>query len=381
MPYRLLLLALFVAGPAHADPVTERDRQVAEMERTLAGLQAKLKALKDPRFETLPDGWVNKLTWKQLRPPGKGDDGEHVAVDTRKPYRLIDVGEGLAGRADPTDPELLYTAGRDGALTRRDMRTNSAAFLRPRAGDGEGDKFRFRSYPPFLISGHDSAVYYAAGNRLFKSAKRGEDLLAVSPELARTPKGAASALAESPKDAGVLWVGTDDGAVWLTRDGCQTWTALTEKFRVVGKPSRPIASIEGSRWDAGRAYVILDTRPLKDDSPAVFTTADFGQTWKSLTANLPPGVARVLREDAVNPDLLYLGTEASCFVSINRGTAWTRINGAGGLPTGAVTGFAQPTGTDDLLVAMPGRAVWKLDAGPVRKMTPDVLWKAKTAGP
>ncbi len=379
MSLRLLLLGLIAAGPAHADPVAERDRQVAEMERKLAEAQAKLKALKDPRFETLPDGWVNTLTWKQLRPPGKADDGEHVAVDTRKPYRVIDAGDGLAGKADLKDPDLLYTAGRDGALTRRDLRTNTAAFLRPRAGAGEADQFRFRAYPPFLISGHDSTVYYAAGNRVFKSAKRGEDLLAVSPEITRTAKGGASALAESPKDAGILWVGTDDGAVWLTRDGCQTWTALTEKFRGAGKPYRPVASIEASRWDAGRAYVTFDTRPTNEASPAVFMTADFGQTWKSLTANLPSGSARVLREDIVNPDVLYLGSEAGCFVSVNRGAAWTRVNGAGGLPAAPVTEFAQPAGTDDLVVGTRGKGVWVLDAAPLRKLTAEQLWKLKTA--
>ncbi|WP_052639682.1 WD40/YVTN/BNR-like repeat-containing protein [Zavarzinella formosa] len=332
----------------------------------------------------------------------------HVAADTRKPYRVyggsLDNGswgglsqttrwpesasadwgfvngeDGFAYCADPKDPDLLYARSQNGALMRRDLRTNTVVFFRPRSGPGTTAALRFNRNTPFLLSSHNSAIYYAAGNYVFKSVKQGDDLQVASPEITRTKRGTATTLSESPKNADVVWVGTDDGAVWLTKDGCKTWTNLTEKFKAAGLPGhRWVNCIEASKWAEGRAYVVFDAHRSDDETPYVFVTEDFGQTWKSITANLPTGSTRVLREDIVNPNLLYLGTEFAAFASVNRGAAWTKINGAAGLPTVAVHEFAQPVTANDLVVATHGRSVWVLDVTPLRQMTPEIL-KGKTS--
>jgi hypothetical protein len=153
---------------------------------------------------------------------------------------------------------------------------------------------------------------------------------------------------------------------------------LSDKFKAAGLPGPWwVASIEASRYAEGRAYVVFDAHRSNDDNPYVFVTEDFGETWKSLKANLPTGPTRVCREDIANPNLLYLGTEFGCYASVNRGAAWTRINGEKGLPTVAVHEFAQPTTANDLVVATHGRSIWVLDVTALRQMTSDLV-KGKT---
>ena len=136
----------------------------------------------------------------------------------------------------------------------------------------------------------------------------------------------ATALAESPKNPDVLWAGTDDGAVWITRDGGKTWTDLSANFKAAGLPGpRWVASIEPSRVRPGRCYIVFDAHRSNDDEPYVFVTEDFGQSWKSLRGNLPTGSTRVLREDLRDPELLYLGTEFAAFASIDRRAAWLML--------------------------------------------------------
>jgi photosystem II stability/assembly factor-like uncharacterized protein len=328
----------------------------------------------------------------------------HVAVDARRPYRVygglqdngswagpsqtlrpsgpanadyqvVQGGDGFVCRVDENDPDLVYSESQNGNMLRRNLRTGQIKPVRPRMKPGAG-KFRFNWNTPFILSGHNPRIFYAAGNYVFRSLDRGEDLRIFSPEITRTPRGSATALAESPRDADVLWVGTDDGAVWLTRDGGKSWTNLSERFSSAGLPGpRWVASLEPSRVVSGRCYVVFDAHRSDDDAPYVFVTEDFGQTWKSLRANLPAGLTRVLREDRRNPDLLYLGTEFAVYASVNRGASWFKINGPA-LPTVAVHEIAQPATADEIVAATHGRSLWVLDVTTLRQLRPE-HWKGK----
>jgi hypothetical protein len=256
-------------------------------------------------------------------------------------------------------------------MFRRNLRTGESKLLRPKTQAGAA-RLRFNWNTPFILSQHNSHVFYAGGNYVFRSVKQGEDLKIISPELTLTKHGSATALAESPKNPDVLWVGTDDGAVWLTRDGGKTWAELSGKLRAAGLPDpRWVASLEASRVVAGRCYVVFDAHRSNDDEPYVFVTEDFGQSWKSLRANLPIGPTRVLREDRVNPDLLYLGTEFGLFASIERGAEWFKINGAA-LPTVAVHEIAQATSAGEIVAATHGRSLWVLDVTTLRQLKPEL---------
>jgi photosystem II stability/assembly factor-like uncharacterized protein len=322
----------------------------------------------------------------------------HVAVDTRRPYRVygglqdngcwggpsrtlrpsgptnadyqfLHGGDGFVCRVDPTDPDVVYTESQHGTILRHDLRTGQAKLVRPRVRAGAG-KYRFNWNTPFLLSQHNARVLYSAGNYVFRSVERGDGLKIISPEVTRTKRGSATALAESPRSADVLWVGTDDGALWLTRDGGKAWADVSGNLSAAGLPGpRWVASVEPSRVAAGRCYVAFDAHRSDDDEPYVFVTEDFGKTWKSLRANLPAGPSRVLREDLRNPDLLYLGTEFAAFASLDRGASWFKLNGPT-LPTVAVHEFAQPTTADEVVAATHGRSLWVLEVTTLRQLRP-----------
>lgn len=339
--------------------------------------------------------------WDHMNHAGAIGQPYHVSVDNRTPYRIYcglqdngswmgpsisprgggaindewvttNWGDGFVCRVDPLDQDIIYAESQDGNLMRRNLRTGGTTPIRPRSQPGAGT-YRFNWNTPYILSASNPMTYYCAGNYVFKSIKRGDDLQLVSPEITRTKRGSATALAESPRNPDVLYVGTDDGAVWVTRDGCKTWNNITDKFTAAGLPGpRWVATIEASKWADGRAFVCFDGHRSNDEAPYVFVTEDYGTTWTSLKANLPVGSTRVLREDVVNPNLLYLGTEFACYASINLGKAWTKLNG-NGLPTVAVHEFAQPTTANDLVLATHGRSIWILDVTALRQMTPKTL--------
>lgn len=344
----------------------------------------------------------------------------HVTVDNRKPYnvygglqdngtwggpshslrssgvansdvRNINGGDGFVCRVDPADPDLVYAESQDGMMMRRNLRTGQSWVIRPKQQPNLGT-LRFNWCTPFILSHHNSHIFYCAGNYVFRSVKQGADLQAISPEITLTKRGSATAIEESPKDPDILWVGTDDGAVHVTRDGGKKWVNVTDKFKPAGLPGpRWVSSIEPSRSVAGRCYVVFDGHRSDDDEPYVFVTEDFGQTWRSLRANLPIGTTRVLREDRVNPELLYLGTEFALFGSLDRGGSWTSLNG-NTLPTVAIHEIAQATTAPEIVVGTHGRSIWVLDVTTLRQMkkshftevialytpTPLTLWRLDT---
>lgn len=339
----------------------------------------------------------------------------HVAIDNKNPYHvygglqdngswggpshsltgigpinedwvMVSGGDGFVCRVDPTDPDLVYFESQDGAMGRRNLRTGERGFIRPRDAQGQNrpqggsaptppaaPKYRFNWNTPYILSAHNPQVYYAAGNYVFRSLKQGGELRAISPEISRIGRGTATALAESPRNADVLWVGTDDGNLWVTQDGGQKWTNVIEK---VGLP-KPfwVSTIEPSRFVDGRAYVCFDAHRSDNDDPFIYVTEDYGQTWKSIRGNLPAGSSRVLREDLINKEVLYLGTEFGVYASFDRGKAWTRINN--NLPTVAVHELAQHPG-GEMVAATHGRSIWITDVTPLRQISPDTMKAAAT---
>lgn len=287
----------------------------------------------------------------------KNSDGPRNADWVR-----VGGGDGFRCQVDVNDPDVVYYTSQWGRMARRDFRTGEVEAIRP--PKKKGISYRFNWNTPFLLSSHNSRIFYAAGNYVFKSLDRGDDLSLLSPEITRTDKGSASALAESPRDPHVLYVGTDDGNLWLTRDGGRQWDNITKN---VGLPGPFwVASIEASRYADGRAYVVFDAHRSDDMEPYVYVTEDFGKTWQELRGNLPWGSTRVLREDIQNKDLLYLGTEFGLWCSLDRGRSWTSMNT--NLPTVPVLEVAQHPTSGELIAATHGRSLWVLPVTPLRQM-------------
>jgi len=345
----------------------------------------------------------------------------HLSVDTSTPYRVLgslqdfgtvsgpsnslhgggilysdwhSVGGGEAGHvvADPTDPEIVYAGEYLGYISRYDRRTGQAPHIGIYPDDGSGHgagdlRYRFQWTAPIVISPHDPKTIYHAANILFKTGDGGQSWQAISPDLTRDDPtkqewsggpitgdntgvefyNTIFAVAESPIEAETIWAGTDDGLVHLTRDGGQNWSDVTP----AGVPEwGTVSTIEASRWEAGVAYVVVDTHRLDDETPYLFKTTNFGQSWKSLTANLDQEVyLHVIREDTRRQGMLYLGTERGVMVSRDDGDSWEslRLN----MPTVSVVDLA--VAEDDLVVGTLGRSAWILDdLTPVRDISPEI---------
>ncbi len=331
----------------------------------------------------------------------------HVALDTTRDYKVygglqdngswggpsrthngtgpinedwvsVGGGDGFKCQVDPNDPDQIYCTSQNGSMARRNLRTGEFAPIRPRdqpppqarartaePAPGSPPRYRFNWNTPFLLSHHNSRIFYAAGNVVFRSLDRGNDLRSISPNITRTDKGSATALAESPRNPNIVYVGTDDGALWMTKDGGASWTDVVKN---VGLP-KPcyVATIEASRYEEGRAYVAFDGHRSDIDDPLVYVTEDLGASWKPLRGNLPRGSSRCLREDIANPELLYLGTEFGFFVSLDRGQSWSSLNT--NLPTVAVHDVAIHPTAGEIVAATHGRSLWVLDVTPLRQTT------------
>jgi photosystem II stability/assembly factor-like uncharacterized protein len=319
----------------------------------------------------------------------------HVAVDNRPIYRVygglqdngswggpslrrgergpanddwyrVGGADGFVCAVDRDNPDIVYYEAQWGGMSRVDIRAGQRAVIQPRPS--EGQRFRFHWKTPFTLSHHNTRILYSAGNYVFRSLNRGNDLKVISPEISRTDRGSATALAESPVDSGVLYVGTDDGNLWVTRDGGHEWSNIAKNVGLPGP--RHVATIEASRFAAGRAYVAFDGHRSDDDAPHVYVTEDHGKTWRSLRANLPDGSSRCLREDVGNENLLYLGTEFAAWCSLDRGRTWIKLNN--NLPTVAVHEIAVHPTAGEIVAGTHGRSVWVLDVTPLRQLSRDV---------
>ncbi|MFL6183195.1 MAG: hypothetical protein ACJ73J_12940, partial [Actinomycetes bacterium] len=280
-------------------------------------------------------------------------------------------GDGFVCRVDWNDAEVIYSESQNGAIQRRNIRTGERFSVRPPRADG-APAYRFNWNTPFILSSHNSRILYSAGNHVFRSLDRGNNMQVISPEITLTKWGSATALGESPKNPDLLYVGTDDGALWITRDGAKTWSNIAKN---VGLPGlRWVATIEPSRFVEGRAYVAFDGHRCDDDQPYLYLTEDFGKTWTSIRANLPSGSSRCLREDLVNPNLLYLGTEFGAWCSLDRGKSWNKLGA--NLPTVAVHEFAIHPTAGEIVAATHGRSLWVLDISALRQLKPDQIAQA-----
>jgi photosystem II stability/assembly factor-like uncharacterized protein len=318
----------------------------------------------------------------------RSDDG---AIDRSDWY---DVGGGEAGYIAPypPDPNIVYAADYQGNITRFDKHIGQVKSIteQPELSDAYGAvnlEHRFQWTAPVLISLHDPNTLYHGGERLFKTTDAGVHWQAISPDLTRNDKSKQHvsggditlddsgteyydtifALAESPLTKGLLWVGTDDGLIQITRDEGKNWTNITPKD--LPEWSR-ISQIEASPFDAGTAYVAVDRHQNDDLQPYIYKSTDYGQTWTKLTNGIPEGsFVRAVREDPKKRGLLYAGTENGMYVSFNDGADWRpfKLN----LPTTPVHDLVIKD--NDLVVATHGRAFWILDdVSPLRQFTDDV---------
>ncbi len=307
-------------------------------------------------------------------------------------WREIGFNDGLNPSVDLSGSRTVYSNAVEGDLTRVDAHTGDRADIHPQPAPGE-KPYRFEWITPGTASGHTPGTYYYGGNRLFITRDAGrtweatKDLtrqvnrdtvvvmgvadakITLSRNDGQGAFSALSAIDESPLDARVLWVGTDDGNLQVSRDGGTTWTEVGRNVKGVPDGtyvSRVAASGEG----AGVAYVAFDDHRRGDFRPYVFRTTDFGASWTPLSAGLPEdGSARLVMAWPHHPGTVLLGTEHALFLSTDRGAHWDRLGA--NLPTTLYLDAKVQPRTGDLVVATHGRSLWILnDATPLATWSP-----------
>ncbi len=325
--------------------------------------------------------------------PSQSQKGYITAGDTY----LVGGGESGYIAVRPDDPGLIFAGSYASRMTRHEHRSGQdidiTVWPEDPIGYGAGQvRYRFQWTFPIVLSPHDPNVLYATGNVAFRSRDGGQSFEALSPDLTRAvpetmePSGGPItkdnvstetyatifAFAESPLKAGVLWAGSDDGLVHVSRDNGATWQNVTPK--AIGEWPL-ISMIEPSPHDAATAYVAATRYKLDDRTPYLLRTRDFGQTWEMLTAGIAADdFVRVVREDPECPGLLFCGTESGVYVSVDDGGRWQRFGGR--LPVCSMHDLAVFRG--DLIVASHGRSFWILD-----DLTPYREWRTqgRAAGP
>ena len=344
-------------------------------------------------------------------------------------------GDGFYTAQDPSNPNIIYAESQGGAIGRVDYSTGERTFLdKPTWRESHlawedsilavrGDStqpetaamkkriaefrvkekadsidldLRYNWNTPYFISPHSASTLYIGGNRVLKSTDRGDHIYPISPDLSTkdTAKirvsikttggitndatgaetyGTITTLAESYIKPGLLYAGTDDGNVWLSPNDGGTWENITTRFPGV-PPKTYVVRIEPSHFDTLTFYVAFDGHRTNDFAPYLYVTTDGGKTFRSLVNDLPkdgPAFLHVIREDPVNRDLLFVGTDVAAYVSTDRGAHWQRF--MTGLPTVPVNDLKIQPRDHDLIAATHGRSIWIVNIGPLEQMTDTVL--------
>ncbi len=321
-------------------------------------------------------------------------DSSYPGGVTNQRWENLYGGDGFWVFPDPTDPDYVYAEYQGGNLSRIHRRTLATRDIQPRAGDGE--KLRWNWNTPLHLSPNSKGTLYMGAQYLFRTRNQGQTWDRISPDLTTNdPKKQQQELSggitvdnssaemhttiysisESPKNGDVIWVGTDDGNVQVTRDGGKTWKNVVAGAKVPANSW--VAYVDASPHDPGTAYVAFDRHTYGEMGPLLYKVSNYGATWTALATPKDPktvrGYAHVLREDPVKPGLLYAGTELGLWVSLDDGAHWAQFKG-GDFPAVAVRDLVVQPRDHDLVLATHGRGIWIIDdLTPLRALDAGVL--------
>ena len=346
----------------------------------------------------------NVLGNKQDEPTYRGPSNSRLAngIIPRAMWHAVGGGESGFATPDPTDPNIVWSSASGSGMVggivvrfeelRRQFR-NVEVWPDQSNGPADGLKYRFVWDAPLLISPHDHNTVYTGSQHVHRTTNGGQAWEVISPDLTLNDHsrmgssggltgdnigveyaGVVYGLAESPKEPGLIWAGTNDGLLHLTRDGGKTWTNVTKNLPGL-PPWGSFRSIVASRYDAGTAYVAIDFHQANIRDPFLYKTTDYGRTFRPITNGIPKSMlsyTKVICEDPVRRGLLYAGTENAIYVSFDDGDNWQPLQT--NLPAAPVSWITVQEHFNDLVISTYGRGFWILDdIGPLQQMTPQVL--------
>jgi photosystem II stability/assembly factor-like uncharacterized protein len=292
----------------------------------------------------------------------------------QNPWKSIMGGDGMQVQIDSRNHNIVYTGYQFGNYFRINRADTSQKYIQPKHKLGEAP-YRFNWQTPILLSPHNQDILYLGGNKLHRSLNQGDEWEVISGDLTQGGKkgnvayGTLTTISESPFKFGLLYTGSDDGYVQVSQNGGGSWTNISSSLpkdlwvsRVVAskhKKERVYATLNGYRWDDFTTYI--------------YASDDYGQTWKSISANIPTSPVNVIVEDPKNENLLFVGTDNGLYVSFNRGSSWEAFQN--GMPNVAVHDLVIQPEAKHLLVGTHGRSIYKADISALQRMTPDLLNK------
>ncbi len=305
-------------------------------------------------------------------------------------------GDGFWAFPDPSDPDYIYAEAQGGTVGRVNRHTLETRPIQPLPNYNE-KKLRFNWNTPIHMSPNEKGTIYIGSEFLFRSRDHGQSWERISPDLTtndpekqkQEESGGVTidnssaemhtsiySISESPKNGQVIWVGTDDGNLQITRDGAKNWTNVVANISGLGKNSW-VSTVAASRFEEGTAYATFDRHTFGDMTSYAYKTTDYGKTWTSLNLNDGGvrGYAHVIAEDTVDPNLLFVGTEFGLWISIDGGAHWAQYKGSN-FPSVAVRDIVIHPRESDLVLATHGRGIWIIDdISPLRALTPDFMAK------
>jgi len=290
------------------------------------------------------------------------------------PWKQIGGGDGFYVHADPLDPNIVYFEYQFGNIKRKNLKDGSIKNIMPKAKIGE-PPLRCNWNTPFIISHHNPFILYFGANKLFKSYDRGDHWWPISDDLTNNfqpqgdvPYSTITTISESPIRPGLIYVGTDDGNVWVTKNDGVTWEKIDQ-----GLPKKWVSRIEASKFEEGTVYVSFTGYRDDDFEKYLYMSTDYGKTWKSIANNLPSEPINVIKEDPQDKNILYVGTDLGIYVSIDRGKSWISL--CNNLPTTPVYDLVIHPRDNELVIGTHGRSVWVLDVEYIQKYIKEKIYE------
>jgi photosystem II stability/assembly factor-like uncharacterized protein len=304
---------------------------------------------------------------------GKVDLGAGRGSIPAQEFESAPGGEGSNHFIDPTDPDVVYSAGFYGTISRADYKKPGrfpgrplTKTILPRVYENE-PPLRGQWLAPFILSPHNPDILYHGMQYVFRSLDRGDTWERISPDLTTDDPATRGdiryqtlfTVSESPLMPGLLYAGTDDGRLWVTRDGGKAWREITAGLA----PGKWMSRVVASAYKLGTVYLTQNGKRDDDFTPYVWKSEDYGRTWRDISEGIPVGPANVVREDPIDADILYVGTDMGVYVTSDGGATWTVLGAK--LPTAYVLDLVIHPRDNVVVVATHGRGMWALDADAV----------------
>ncbi|MFC5047820.1 glycosyl hydrolase [Aquimarina hainanensis] len=283
------------------------------------------------------------------------------------PWESLLGGDGMQVQIDNRNSDIVYTGFQFGNYFRIDRSTKKRTYIQPKHELGEAP-YRFNWQTPILLSAHNQDILYLGGNKLMRSMNQGDDWTAISKDLTAGGKkgnvayGTLTTIAESPFQFGLLYTGSDDGKVYVSKNSGGSWTDISGTLPSDLWVSRVVAS----RHKKERVYLSLNGYRFDDFTTYLYVSEDYGSSWKSIASNLPSAPVNVIQEDPKNEHILYVGTDNGAYVSLDRGISWQLFSN--GVPSVAVHDIVVQSEANDLLLGTHGRSIYKTNIAPLQSL-------------